>query len=69
MSLHGQRAAVCAIMLLLCLAWAAISWLVAPSMCESVLAPSVLWHKVASVIIATGLTIYLFLAVMFERTD
>lgn len=56
-----------AIALLVCLAWAGLAWLSAapPDLC----APSPLWHKVASVILATSLAIHLFLAVTFDPTE
>lgn len=63
-----QRSMVSAVALVVCLLWAGAVWLV-PEPPAAALAPSLLWHRVASVVLATGLAIYLFLAVTFERTD
>ncbi|MFN7022088.1 MAG: hypothetical protein ACK4WH_12280 [Phycisphaerales bacterium] len=57
-----------AIALLVCLAWAVLAWLsAAPA--GWCCAPSPLWHKVASVILATSLAIHLFLSVNFQPPD
>lgn len=64
-----QRASsVSAVILLICLAWAALAWFW-PVEFRPFWPPSLLWHKVASVTLATCLCIHLFLAVSFERAD
>ena len=57
-----------AVGLLVCVAWALSAWLVSPAH-GGLWAPSALWHKVASVILATSLAIHLFLVVTFEQSD
>ncbi|GEM_PF-2808078 len=66
--MSDQRSSLTAVLLLLCLSWALAAWLV-PERYVVVWPPSVLWHKVASVVVATVLSIDLFLAVTFARTE
>lgn len=63
-----QRSSVSAVILLICLAWASLAWLW-PTDAHPFWAPSLLWHKIASVTLATCLCIHLFLAVNFERAE
>ena len=64
----SQRSAISAAMLAACVAWAVLAWL-APAEYAATWPPSHLWHKIASVMLATLLAIDLFLAVTFERTE
>lgn len=59
------RAWVPAFILLMCVAWAAVAWLV-PHDAAVALPPSQLWHRIASVILVTTLCIHAFLTVSFE---
>ncbi|MCC6319808.1 MAG: hypothetical protein IT438_00020 [Phycisphaerales bacterium] len=60
-------ASLSAIGLLVCLAWASAAWLASSQALW--LAPSALWHRVASVVISASLAIHLFLAVTFEPPE
>jgi hypothetical protein len=67
-SMNQQRSSVPVVGLVLCLMWAVMAWLW-PVESGPVWPPSLLWHKVASVTLATCLAIHLFLAVSFESTE
>jgi hypothetical protein len=64
---HEPRNAAMLALLVICLAWAVTAWVVAPEHFP-MLPPSVLWHKVASVLMSALLVISLFFAVGTERT-
>jgi len=66
-TLTPDRSRLSAILLVVCVAWASLSWL-SPAAYAAAWPPSLLWHKVASVALATLLSIDLFIAVTFERT-
>lgn len=61
----AARAWIPAIILILCVAWAALAWLV-PQDFAAAMRPSLLWHRIASVTLATVLCIHAFLATNFE---
>jgi hypothetical protein len=61
-----QRSCVSALVLVICVTWAALAWLLPLSPAAAIL-PSLLWHKIISVVLATALSIRLFLAVSFEQ--
>lgn len=59
------RAWVPAFILVLSVAWAALAWL-APQEFAAAMRPSLLWHRIASVTMATMLCIHTFLATNFD---
>lgn len=68
---QGADASVSAAVLLLCAGWAAIAWTwPAPPLDDHAHpAISVLWHRVASVLMTALVAIQLFVAVTFEQPD
>ena len=66
--MNEQRSCLSAVVLLMCIGWAALAWLW-PVQLHVGWPPSLLWHKIASVTLATCAAIHLFLAVSFERTE
>lgn len=63
--MHERRDAVLAVVLLVSLAWAVFSWVLAPEM--SLWLPGLVWHRIASVLIAAAATIYLYFALFEPR--
>lgn len=64
----SQRSGISAALLAACVLWAFLAW-IAPADYAAAWPPSLLWHKIASITLATLLAIDLFLAVIFERTE
>jgi hypothetical protein len=55
------------VVLLVCVAWALVVWLAPLPAVAAWVAPSLLWHKVASVTLGAVMAIHLFLMVTFEE--
>jgi len=62
---HERRDAVLAVVLLLSVAWAVFSWVFVPEM--SLWLPGLVWHRIASVVVAAALAIHLFFALSDPR--
>ena len=62
--LHEQRNAALTVLLVIALAWAVMSWTLAPGVLTGA---GVMWSRIVSVLSAGVLSVYLFFAMGFER--
>ena len=63
--MRERRDAVLAVVLLMSVAWAVFSWVLAPEM--SLWLSGLVWHRIASVLVAAALAIHLFFALSDPR--